>query len=358
MSDHQSGFRVPTRAICLDTETTGLSPATDRVVQIAGVELLQGVVFGERKCWLLNPGILIPAEATKVHAITDAMVADAPGFAGIADELLSFVGTSPIIAHNASFDMAFLSAELARADRPAIEVEIIDTLPMLRRRVGSGRATLDAACKIFGISLERRKDRHDALIDAELLGEVFGYLTGVRKRTLLDILEAAPVKTAPRSTRSRDSKKVSRADATLATYPDRGLGAPRDMERAAHAIWRRGFGLPLLLAAMLVTGCAASGDTSRQLSGEATQTQGAAAARVEIREDAKDITPGDRIVRVTERQNPRTPEPGEASTPRTPLRDEAASRDIVDARALAVLATLLGGVPATPILGDLCETPC
>lgn len=346
---------APHRVVCLDTETTGLSPATDRIIQIACVELLHGVTLGKKKSWLLNPGMPIPEEATRVHGITDAMVADARIFTDIADDLKAFIADSPIVAHNANFDMAFLEAELKRAGLPSLSGEVLDTLPLLRRLVGSGRATLDAGCKLFGISLDRRKDRHDALVDAELLAEMFGFLTGARKRSLFDGLGTAADVAGAKPRKA----KITPPGRSPASYPDRGLGVPREAERAAHAQWKQNFGLPLILLVTLLGGCAAPETVQTTPTAQAAQTAASAPTRVEIRDEAKDITADDRIVRTAQQTTPATADmrsqprasAGDPTPPSVPHRSGGPQQDIVDARALAVLSALLGGVPASPIIG-------
>ena len=212
----------PRRAVCLDLETTGVSPEHDRIVQVACVELLDGIRLGATACWLVNPGIPIPADASAVHGITDEMVKNSPEFPVIVDDLLAFLSDSPIIAHNAKFDLSFLQESLRRLDRAALRNEVIDTLPLLRRINGVGRASLDAGCRMFGIDLARRKDRHDALIDAELLAELYGFLIGVRKRDLFG-LDAMP------GQRPSDGRDMSRREGQIArdeVVADRMLGVP------------------------------------------------------------------------------------------------------------------------------------
>lgn len=332
---------APDRVVCLDTETTGLSPESDRIVQIACVEVMEGWRIGRKKSWLVDPGVVIPAEATRVHGITNEMVAEAPSFRDIAKELLEFLGISPIVAHNAKFDIDFVNAELQRAGSPTLPNEVIDTVPLLRRAVGTGRATLDAGCRFFGIPLDVRKDRHDALIDAELLAELYGYLIGARRKTLFDAPMAVPA-------RERISEK-GRATARRApeAFPDRGLGAPTPAEREAHAMWRHGFGLPALA---LMAALAACGTTiPMEPVAPPPAEEAAIASRVEIRDERKDISPGDRVV------SGQPPRATAAETPARDARDVAlspamtatGSRDIVDARTLATLAALLGGVPTS-----------
>jgi DNA polymerase-3 subunit epsilon len=357
---------VPSRVICLDTETTGLKPDADRIVQLACVELLDGRAFGRKASWLFNPGIPIPEDATRVHGIRDQDVLDKPPFKDIASEFLDLIGNDPLVIHNAAFDVGFLNAEMERAGFPPLANTIIDTLPMVRAKAGAGRATLDAACRMFDISLERRKVRHDALIDAELLAEVYGHLVGARRRTLFDL----PLPEAARrgggkkhDERMMDNRLTSRDEATLAAMiPDRGLGGPSQEERASHRTWRQGFGLAGLCLILALGAC-----SGRQVSQDASEPASAQSdARVAIVDDAKIITAEDRVLvdprQGADRRNEtaRTsaivpsaqPERSAQTSGPSPTVPPSSAQDVVDARTLAILATLLGSQPPpSPTLG-------
>ncbi|MBF0143782.1 MAG: DNA polymerase III subunit epsilon [Magnetococcales bacterium] len=148
-----------------------------RVVEIGCVELLS-LKSGERRQWYLNPEREIPPEATRIHGIDDARVAAAPKFREIAAEFLEFLGDSPLVIHNAAFDHGFLNAELARVPLPGIPSDrLIDTLPLAKRRFPGASASLDALCKRFRIDTTQRT-LHGALLDAELLTEVYIELLG------------------------------------------------------------------------------------------------------------------------------------------------------------------------------------
>ncbi|MBF0622458.1 MAG: DNA polymerase III subunit epsilon [Magnetococcales bacterium] len=166
------------RLIVLDTETTGFSPADgDRIVEIGCVELIDMRV-GAHKQWYINPERDIPQEAIDVHGITNEQVADAPKFHEIAQEFLDFVGDSKMVIHNATFDMRFLNAELKKDKRPPLpDDQAIDTLPMARRTFPGKAASLDALCRRYGIDNSRR-NFHGALLDSQLLAEVYVELTG------------------------------------------------------------------------------------------------------------------------------------------------------------------------------------
>ena len=173
------------REIILDTETTGLDLAVDRIVEIGCVELLNHIPSGRFFHVYLNPDRLMPAGAFEVHGLSDAFLADKPRFAEKADEFIAFIAGAVLIAHNAEFDMAFLNAELARLGRGRIEpFRVIDTLMLARRRHPGAVNTLDGLCARYGVDLSRRS-LHGALLDANLLAEVYIELIGGRQASLM-----------------------------------------------------------------------------------------------------------------------------------------------------------------------------
>jgi DNA polymerase III subunit epsilon len=182
-----------TREIVLDTETTGLSPAMgDRVVEIGCVELINHLPTGRHFHTYINPERAMPDDALRVHGLSDDFLADKPNFAAIAEAFLGFVGDATLIIHNAAFDLGFLDAELARQQRPALGNAVIDTV-MLARDVHPGaRVSLDALCKHYGIDTTRRA-LHGALLDAEILAEVYLELTGGRQVAFALVPETTPV---------------------------------------------------------------------------------------------------------------------------------------------------------------------
>ena len=173
------------REIVLDTETTGLDPDQgDRIVEIGCVELVGYVRTGGPKgvfhCYI-NPERPMSRDAAAVHGLTDAILADKPVFAAIADDFLRFVGDSPFVIHNAAFDLKFLNAEMRRLGRPPFQADrATDTLAMARQRYPGAQANLDALCRRFGIDTSGRT-LHGALLDAELLAEVYLELQGGRQ---------------------------------------------------------------------------------------------------------------------------------------------------------------------------------
>ena len=175
----------PMREIVLDTETTGLSPADgDRIVEIGCIELVNHLPTGKTFHRFINPGIKMPAAAQKIHGHSDEFLADKPDFAAIADEFLAFLGDSKLVIHNAAFDMGFLDAELERTERPPLAAaRAIDTVGMARRKFPGASANLDALCRRFSIDNSARTV-HGALLDAELLAEVYLELIGGRQPAL------------------------------------------------------------------------------------------------------------------------------------------------------------------------------
>ena len=171
------------REIVMDTETTGLDPHDGhRIVEIGGVELLNHIPTGRTYHQYINPERSMPREAYEVHGLDDDFLRDKPVFARIADEFLAFVGDAKLVIHNASFDMAFLNAELGWCGRPLLaDDQAIDTLMIARRRFPGAQASLDALCKRFGVDNSNRV-KHGALLDSEILAEVYLELLGGRQR--------------------------------------------------------------------------------------------------------------------------------------------------------------------------------
>src|SRR5437868_2379224 len=162
------------REIVFDTETTGLDPKTgDRIVEIGCIELINHIPSGRSFHRYLNPERPMPIEAARVHGLDDAFLKDKPRFAEVADELIEFFADANLIAHNASFDMTFINAELARVGRGALgDDRVIDTLMLARRKHPGSPVSLDALMSRYEIDASRRT-RHGALLDAELLSEVY-----------------------------------------------------------------------------------------------------------------------------------------------------------------------------------------
>ena len=174
------------REIVLDTETTGISPCDGhRIIEIGALELMHHLPTGRCLHLYINPERDIDDGAIAVHGITLEFLAEKPIFADVADELLAFIGSDPLVIHNASFDMAFINAELKRIERPALAMgQSIDTLAMARKKFPGAQANLDALCRRFEIDNTHR-NLHGALVDADLLASVYIELLGGRQPGLL-----------------------------------------------------------------------------------------------------------------------------------------------------------------------------
>jgi DNA polymerase-3 subunit epsilon len=173
------------REIVVDTETTGLDPAQGhRMIEVGCIELVNRIPSGNSFHRYINPERDIPPDAYKVHGLDADFLKDKPVFAAMADELLEFLGNDQIVAHNAGFDLAFLNAELERSARmPIARERIIDTLLLARRKHPGSSNRLDDLCARYRIDASRRV-KHGALLDAELLAEVYVELTGTRQALL------------------------------------------------------------------------------------------------------------------------------------------------------------------------------
>jgi DNA polymerase III subunit epsilon len=178
------------REIVLDTETTGLSPREGhRIVEIGCLELINHVSTGENYHQYIKPDLAMPSGAQDVHGLSDEFLSDKPPFEDIAEAFLAFVGDSPMVIHNATFDMSFINAELARINRALLPMaQTIDTVSMARAKFPGSPASLDALCRRFDIDNSARTF-HGALLDAELLAEVYLELIGGRQPGL--VLDAA-----------------------------------------------------------------------------------------------------------------------------------------------------------------------
>ena len=170
------------REIILDTETTGLDPTDGhRIIEICCLELVGHLPTGRVFHTLVQPERDIPEDSVRVHGLTAEKLADAPVFASVVDEFLSFVADAPLVIHNAEFDLKFLNAELSRAGKPSLRSDRgIDTIAIAKKRFPGARYSLDELCRRFNIDLSVRI-KHGARIDAELLAEVYLELLGGRQ---------------------------------------------------------------------------------------------------------------------------------------------------------------------------------
>ena len=227
--------------IVLDTETTGLDWKNgDRIIEIGCVELLARRLTDNRFHRYLNPERPIDAGAVEVHGITDEMLRDAPRFADIVDEFLDYVRGAELIIHNAAFDLGFLNAELSRLGRDPIETVVsgvIDTLKLAKTIAPGKKASLDALCERYGID-NRHRTLHGALLDAELLAEVYLAMTRGQETLMLDAAPAARVQGgARRDGAPRPALRVLRASEEELVAHEAVL-AEIDQASGGKTLWR------------------------------------------------------------------------------------------------------------------------
>ena len=213
------------REIVLDTETTGFEPSEgDRIVEIGAVELYNHLPTGRTYHQYINPKRNMPEAAFNVHGLSEEFLSDKPVFKDIAQEFIDFIKDSKLVIHNASFDMKFLNAELGWVNRPALPMhQAIDTIAIARRKFPGSPASLDALCRRFGIDNSSRT-LHGALLDSEILAEVYLELVGGRQPDL--VLSGPEVKT------TKDG--VPSADWRPAPRPNPLASRLSETEKAAH----------------------------------------------------------------------------------------------------------------------------
>jgi len=229
-----------TRELVLDTETTGLDPNTgDRIVEIGAVELINLMPTGRTYHQYINPQRDMPKEAFDVHGLSIEFLSDKPVFSAIAKDFADFVGTDKMVIHNASFDMKFLNAELKWAGLQILPMDqAVDTLEIARRKFPGAQNSLDALCRRFGIDNSMR-EKHGALLDSEILAEVYLELLGGRQPDL--VLSSQPAKVVQNASVQTVGKAKAR-ETPLASLLS-------DAEKAAHSafvdslgdqpIWRK-----------------------------------------------------------------------------------------------------------------------
>jgi DNA polymerase-3 subunit epsilon len=211
------------REIILDTETTGLDPLRgDRLVEIGCVEIFNRMPTGQTFHRHINPERDMPAEAFAVHGLSSEFLADKPLFADVVEEFLEFIGDAPLVIHNASFDIGFINAELDRIKRqPIARDRLVDTLLLARRKHPGVSNRLDDLCSRYAIDNSRRT-KHGALLDAELLAEVYIDLIGARQSQLILATEA------------RDMRVGGTADAPRRQRPEPLAPRITEADRVAH----------------------------------------------------------------------------------------------------------------------------
>jgi DNA polymerase-3 subunit epsilon len=222
------------REIVFDTETTGLSfSGGDRLVEIGCIELVNRVPTGRHFHRYVNPERDMPLEAERIHGLSARFLSDKPLFAHMVEELIDFLGDCPLVAHNATFDFGFLNGEFDRCGRPRVAMErMVDTLAIARVRDPGAKHSLDALCVRYGIDLSAR-EFHGALLDAQLLAQVYIELTGGRQITL-GLAEDMPV--------MRETEAAARTHVHVRP-PRLFTATPAELER--HAAFLKGLDGPL-----------------------------------------------------------------------------------------------------------------
>lgn len=227
------------REICFDTETTGLDPnAGHKLVEIGCVEMINRVPTGETFHVYLNPERDMPTEAFEVHGLSEAFLADKPLFEDEAEAFLAFLGDSTLVIHNAAFDMKFINAELKAIGRPTIPMsQALDTVAMARAKFPGSPVSLDALCRRFGIDNSSRT-KHGALLDAELLAEVYIELTGGRQTGLTFADGAQSAAETPTVSLSAPSKERPMREARPhAATADEATAHAAFLEKIKDPIW-------------------------------------------------------------------------------------------------------------------------
>jgi DNA polymerase-3 subunit epsilon len=226
------------REIVFDTETTGLNPAGgDRMVEIGCVEVVNRVETGRHYHAYFYPERDMPFEAEAVHGLTSAFLSDKPLFSDKVDDLLEFIEDSPLVAHNASFDFSFLNFELERCGRPVVSMHrMVDTLTLARSKHPGAKHSLDALCMRFGVDRSHRV-KHGALLDAQLLAQVYVELTGGRQIGLGLVAEAGGVSV-------RDSARPVTVREARPARPHAALAEELERHRAfiaklVNPLWER-----------------------------------------------------------------------------------------------------------------------
>lgn len=222
------------REIIFDTETTGLDPkGGDRMVEIGCIEMMNRVGTGKTFHAYFNPERAMPSEAEAVHGLSDAFLADKPLFSDRADELLAFLGDSPLVAHNAGFDFGFLNNELRICGRSEISLDrMVDTVAIARVRHPGAKLSLDALCTRYGIDRSHRT-KHGALLDAELLAQVYVELNGGRQIGLELVADKSETlvqvsSVATRERKLRPARPHQASDEEIAVHSEflKSLSAP------------------------------------------------------------------------------------------------------------------------------------
>ena len=219
------------REIIFDTETTGLDPKTgDRMVEIGCVEMVGRIETGNSYHAYYNPERDMPAAAEAVHGLSSSFLSSKPLFKDTADELLEFLGDAPLVAHNAGFDFGFLNAELQLIGRePILMDRMVDTVAIARKKHPGAKLSLDALCTRYGVDRSHRV-KHGALLDAELLAQVYVELTGGRQIGLELASDEPNIELA-----ATESPSIAKREQTQRAFREPRPHSANEAELARHA---------------------------------------------------------------------------------------------------------------------------
>lgn len=225
------------REIVLDTETTGLDPtAGHRVVEIACLELINRVPSGRRYQTYIDPQRDMPEEAFRIHGLSTEFLSTQPCFTDVAEDFIAFLGDGDLVIHNAEFDLKFLNAELALIGRPPLDgFTVIDTVALARRKFPGAPASLDALCRRFGVDNSGR-ELHGALLDAQLLAEVYLELMGGRQPGLGLAADAADQAEADSQARAARKTRAPRPHGASA---EEGVAHAAFVESLTDPLWNK-----------------------------------------------------------------------------------------------------------------------
>ncbi|MHA1539560.1 MAG: DNA polymerase III subunit epsilon [Alphaproteobacteria bacterium] len=230
------------REIIFDTETTGISPKENRLVEIGCVEMIGGILTGKTYHTYINPERDMPIGAYNVHGLSEEFLSDKPLFADVADDFLEFIGDAALVAHNAPFDMGFLNEELSNLGKEKLSNDrVTDTLIIARQKFPGSKVNLDALCRRFDIDNSKRT-KHGALLDAELLAEVYIELMG-GKQTGLSFDQETPSeeKELPHATAETADFKTNKShrEARAHTASEEEVAAHKAMlEKLTEPLWK------------------------------------------------------------------------------------------------------------------------
>jgi len=232
------------REIIFDTETTGFDPKNgDRMVEMGCIEMKDRVATGESFHCYYNPQRSMPKQAEEVHGLSEKFLSDKKLFADGADELLEFLGDAPLVAHNASFDFGFLNAELEKCGRQTVSLDrMVDTLAMAKTKHPGAKLSLDALCARYGIDRSHRV-KHGALLDAELLAQLYVELTGGRQigLGLAADAESSANSLAETGTKSKNASSRDRLEARPHKASDEELERHAAfMDKFKKPLWKEG----------------------------------------------------------------------------------------------------------------------